>query len=194
VFMFWTGPTVCSATITAADARKFAAWIKRKPIVWDNYPVNDMFPWRPLMAPVKGRSADLASEVAGLMSNPMKQWEASRIPLSTIADYLRDPTSYDPTKALGSALNQYDETDRPWVRNVLDLYGTTFLGAGGYPPKPNPPDRTQAAKLLETYRHVKQNVPNSSACQALWNDISETIQNDIATLEHNQAVGGGNGG
>ena len=59
IFMFWTGPGVCSSTITAKDAKHIASLIGRKPIVWDNYPVNDMFPWRPLLAPVKGRSADL---------------------------------------------------------------------------------------------------------------------------------------
>ena len=59
IFVFWTGPSVCSSTITAKDAAQFAAWVGRKPIIWDNYPVNDMFPWRPLLAPVKGRSADL---------------------------------------------------------------------------------------------------------------------------------------
>ncbi len=56
IFVFWTGPVVCSPTITAKDAEQFAAWVGRKPIIWDNYPVNDMFPWRPLLAPVKGRS------------------------------------------------------------------------------------------------------------------------------------------
>src|SRR5262245_35865879 len=38
--VMWTGPTVCSPTITAADARARAAALGgRPPLVWDNYPV-----------------------------------------------------------------------------------------------------------------------------------------------------------
>ena len=39
VDVMWTGPTVCSPTITAADARARAAALGgRPPLVWDNYP------------------------------------------------------------------------------------------------------------------------------------------------------------
>ena len=42
VDVMWTGPTVCSPTITAADARARAAALGgRPPLIWDNFPVND---------------------------------------------------------------------------------------------------------------------------------------------------------
>ena len=43
VDVMWTGPTVCSPTITASDARARAAAVcGRVPLVWDNDPVNDV--------------------------------------------------------------------------------------------------------------------------------------------------------
>jgi len=166
ILVFWTGPVVCSPTISAADARKFAAWIKRKPFVWDNYPVNDMFPWRPLLAPVRGRSADLAGEVSGFMSNPMKQWHISTIPLATTAAYLNDPAHYDPDSAMATLL----QTQRPAVKLLVDLYGSTFLGQKGYPPKPKPEDLAALSRALS----------DDEALKPIWEDVKPTVEADLA--------------
>jgi hyaluronoglucosaminidase len=171
--VFWTGPVVCSPTITAKDADEFAAWVGRKPIVWDNYPVNDMFPWRPLMAPVKGRSADLASHVGGLMSNPMKQWEASKVPLATVAMYLNDPVHYEPSGALHNAIaGEYPSAElRDAVWAVVGAYGTTFLGEKGYPPKP----LNEAA-----LRAVRAKLNEVKGLEGLRADVVPTLDADIA--------------
>lgn len=169
LFVFWTGPVVCSPTINAADADEFAQWIGRKPIVWDNYPVNDMFPWRPLMAAVKGRSTDLGAHVAGLMANPMKQWEASKIPLATLASYLNDPAHYDREQATTAAIDEYPPEQREAVRALLSIYGATFLGEKGYPPKP------RDAGILEALRDLLARAPDLRGLQA---DIQPTLDED----------------
>ena len=174
--VFWTGPVTCSPTITAADARQFAQWVGRKPLVWDNYPVNDMFPWRPLMAPVKGRAADLGGSVIGVMANPMKQWEASKIPLATLAAYLRDPPHYDPAKAEADAVKEYPAEQREAVRALLAVYGTTFLGEKGYPPKP-------AAEDLAKLKALRDQLSTTKGLEALWADVKPTVEADLAALE-----------
>lgn len=168
VMMFWTGPVVCSPSITAADARHIAALLKRKPIVWDNYPVNDMFPWRPLLAPLKGRAPDLAGEVAGYMANPMKQWEASKIPLGTTARYLNEPANYDARRALDQVIGEYAAEDRDAVRRLIDCYGATFLGEPRYPPKP----ASDAARSLASELSARPNL------RALWDDVRPTVEAD----------------
>ena len=57
VDVMWTGPTVCSPTVRAADARAWAtALAGRRPILWDNYPVNDGTMARSLhLGPYRGR-------------------------------------------------------------------------------------------------------------------------------------------
>ncbi|MGH9454092.1 MAG: protein O-GlcNAcase, partial [Terriglobia bacterium] len=50
----WTGTKVVSPTITLADATAWSKLLKRKLIIWDNFPVNDGIPWRLVLAPVAG--------------------------------------------------------------------------------------------------------------------------------------------
>ena len=61
---------------TAADAG-------RRPLVWDNFPVNDALMSPSLhMGPLWGRDADLADECSGYLANPMVQPHASLLPLA----------------------------------------------------------------------------------------------------------------
>ncbi len=104
VYLFWTGPEVCALTIDAKQARTYKALSRHRILIWDNYPVNDQQPTLHL-GPLTGRSADLSSEVAGYIANPMSyQNEADRIPRLTIADYLWNPQEYDPARSIGQAI------------------------------------------------------------------------------------------
>ena len=107
VDVMWTGPTVCSPTITAADARAWATALGgRPPLVWDNYPVNDASMERSLhLGPYRGRDPDLADEVAGVLCNPMIQPYSSMIALATAADFLIDPDSYEPDQSWRRAVS-----------------------------------------------------------------------------------------
>lgn len=103
--LIWTGTDVRPATMGKPDATEWGGWIKRKPFIWDNYPVNDFSPGRLFLGPITGRAADLDAYVAGYVSNPMNQAHASMLPLWTTADYLRDPAHYDPATSQVRALN-----------------------------------------------------------------------------------------
>jgi len=102
--LIWTGPDVVSRQITAAEADAFAAIVRRRPIIWDNYPVNDYTyavdkKPRLILGPIRGRDAALADRVAGYLLNPMNQEEASQLPLYTAAAYLARPAAYRPDAA-----------------------------------------------------------------------------------------------
>jgi hyaluronoglucosaminidase len=101
----WTGRTVVSPTITAAEAARRAATLRRRLLVWDNVPVADG-PMRPMLhlGPYVGRDPGLAEHVSGVLLNPMAQAHASAVALRTAADYLRDPCGYDPQRAWHAAL------------------------------------------------------------------------------------------
>lgn len=103
--VFYTGPDVCSPSISVADARAFAAAVARPPLVWDNYPVNDLAMQGELhIGPVRGRDPALFDATRGIVVNPMLQPEASKVPLATFADYLRDPAGYEPEASWDWAL------------------------------------------------------------------------------------------
>jgi hyaluronoglucosaminidase len=106
VDVMWTGPTVCSPTITVADARARAAALGgRPPLVWDNFPVNDATMTASLhLGPYVGRDAELASVTSGVLCNPMVQPHASMVPLGAAAAFLAHPDSYDPAAAWAAAI------------------------------------------------------------------------------------------
>jgi hyaluronoglucosaminidase len=106
--VFWTGPTVCSPTITAEDARSWRAAIGGRPLLlWDNYPVNDAVMERELhLGPYRGREPDLSDVVDGVLCNPMLQPRASLVALGTAAEYLRDPAAYQECDAWERAIEE----------------------------------------------------------------------------------------
>jgi hyaluronoglucosaminidase len=107
VDIMYTGPDICSTEIAAAHADTFAEAARRKPILWDNYPVNDLdMKSRLHIGPIRGRDAALPDRVKGVVVNTMVQAEASKIPLLTYADYLDDPAGYDPTASWKRALQR----------------------------------------------------------------------------------------
>lgn len=183
VMMFWTGPQCCSSSITAEDARLVAKWLRRKPFVWDNYPVNDMFPWRPLLSPLKNRSADLGDVVSGYIANPMKQWYASTIPLTSTAAYLNDPEHYDPDAVIEKLIRGYPIDQQRAVRLLIDLYGNSFWGEQGFPPKPDMRSRETARKVLPKYRALRKEMSGNPGLSLLWQDVRATVEEDIAMLE-----------
>lgn len=107
IAVFYTGPEICSPTITADQARDFAAPLRRKPLIWDNYPVNDLAMRPDLhLGPIRGRDAALHEAVGGVVVNLMLQAEASKIALLTFAEYFTDPDAYQPWAAWDRALHE----------------------------------------------------------------------------------------
>jgi hypothetical protein len=86
--LVWTGIDTFSPQITREQAVEWSRLIRRPPLIWDNFPVNDADPWRPHLGPLAGRSADLPEVTQGFFANPMVQPQLSKIPLATVADYL----------------------------------------------------------------------------------------------------------
>lgn len=103
--VFYTGTEVCSSTIQAREVDAFATALKRKPLIWDNYPVNDGGMSSELhVEPIRGRAPDLAGKVKGFAVNPMNQAEASKVTLHTFGAYFADPLGYDPEVAWPAAI------------------------------------------------------------------------------------------
>jgi hyaluronoglucosaminidase len=103
--LFWTGRQICSPTLDLFDAATFARATGRPATYWDNYPVNDVAMRHELhVGPYRGRDRHLWRFARGVIANPMELFESSKIPLATVADYLRDPEGYHPEESWRSAL------------------------------------------------------------------------------------------
>ena len=87
VGVFWTGENVCSKTVTSRHMVQVADMLGRKPVLWDNYPVNDgaaMVDYLHL-APLSGRDSAMTQHTSGHLCNPMNQACLSRYPLGGLA-------------------------------------------------------------------------------------------------------------
>jgi hypothetical protein len=86
--VFWTGEEVCSREFSPGHLAHVAERLRRKPLLWDNYPVND----GPAMSPYlylrsfTGRPAVIGPYLAGHAINPSLQPTLFRIPALTLVE------------------------------------------------------------------------------------------------------------
>ncbi len=73
--VFWTGPEVCSRTVTPGDLVDASRVCRGNLALWDNYPVNDSRARSPhiYVGPLEGRSAALDGFVSSHWCNAMNQ-------------------------------------------------------------------------------------------------------------------------
>lgn len=106
VLLFWTGRNICAQELTVPEAILFREHTLHRPLYWDNYPVNDAEMTHQMhIAPIVGRDHRLYLYSEGIVSNCMPQFQCSKIPLLTIADYLWNPEQYDPQTSWADALH-----------------------------------------------------------------------------------------
>jgi hyaluronoglucosaminidase len=85
--IFWTGPKVFSKEYPEAHLRDVAEKFQRKPLIWDNYPVNDAQRLCDYLhlAPFPDYSDTLHELCSGHLANPMNQAWLSSLSLYTLA-------------------------------------------------------------------------------------------------------------
>lgn len=137
IVLYWTGPEVVSHAIAREELDvAVARFGGRALLIWDNYPVNDFAPELLFLGPLRGRDPRLFDgRCAGLIANAMLQAVPSKLPLATVADFLRDPVGYDPHASFGRALARYGEevvealgVDPARVAQPDDLVAALALG------------------------------------------------------------------
>ena len=95
--ILWTGEEVCAREFSPGHLARVAGQLRRKPFLWDNYPVNDgarMARHLHLRA-FTGRPAAIAPHIAGHGINPSSQPVLSRIPALTLAESYARGDAYE---------------------------------------------------------------------------------------------------
>ncbi len=178
---FWTGPTVCAAQIQRTDVIEWTRLTGRKPFIWDNYPVNDMFQFRPILGPLRRRGADLPLLTEGYMANPMRQWHLSTLPLATMAAYVNDPAQYEPERAIRHAITEWPQECCSALELAVESYGACFWGDPGFPQfqrwnGDNAPNR------LRTLRALRARMHRLAPLSDFWNELQPTVNEEITAL------------
>jgi len=128
VEVFWTGEEVCAREFSAGHLARVTAQLRRKPFLWDNYPVNDgarMSRFLHLRA-FTGRPASIGAHLSAHAVNPALQPTLSCIPAITLAESYRLGEAYEygaafihaATALLGAELAQTIAKDILFLNDV----------------------------------------------------------------------------
>lgn len=105
--IFWTGPEICSRTLSLDNTSLLARQIHRPVLFWDNYPVNDLEMEQELhIGPYRERDIHLFRASSGIVANGMEHPESSKIAFHTIGAYLWSAENYDPENAWNISLQE----------------------------------------------------------------------------------------
>ncbi|MDZ4369859.1 MAG: beta-N-acetylglucosaminidase domain-containing protein [Phenylobacterium sp.] len=97
IHLMWTGEEVCAKEFSPGHLARVARQMRRKPFLWDNYPVNDgprMSRHLHLRA-FTGRPASIGAEIAAHGINTASQAVLSRIPALTLAESYATGADYE---------------------------------------------------------------------------------------------------
>ena len=83
----WTGDKVISKLITSENLHDINDVLKRKCVIWDNEHANDYDQKRVFLGPYSGRSPEVKSKLAGVMTNPNCEYGANFIAIHTLAQW-----------------------------------------------------------------------------------------------------------
>ena len=103
--VFWTGEEVCSREYSPGHLARVAGQLRRKPFLWDNYPVNDgarMSQFLHIRA-FTGRPASLAQHLSAHSVNPALQPMLSCIPAISLAESYAKGDAYEYGRAFANA-------------------------------------------------------------------------------------------
>lgn len=105
VDIFWTGEEICAVEISPAHLQRVARQLRRKPFLWDNYPVNDSVRMsRNLhVRAFTGRPASIAEHIVAHGVNPALQPVLSRVPALTLVESYEAGADYQYGAALRRA-------------------------------------------------------------------------------------------
>ena len=130
--LFWTGNQVISPRIEAADIERASDILGRRPILWDNYPVNDGRKTSQFLhlRPYQGRGSELRLQCEGHIVNPMNQPYLSELVLQSLSSVYKLGNAYRVELAWQDALASLG--DGSLARSLdRDLERFQDLGLGG---------------------------------------------------------------
>ncbi|WP_062105519.1 beta-N-acetylglucosaminidase domain-containing protein [Bacillus niameyensis] len=102
IHIFWTGSTTCApvvqSTIDVFKNKENDGLVRRDPLFWLNWPVNDVDMSRVFLG--KGEMLETnIKNLAGVVTNPMQEAEASKISIFAIADYAWNTEGFNDQKS-----------------------------------------------------------------------------------------------
>ncbi|HEX5044884.1 MAG TPA: beta-N-acetylglucosaminidase domain-containing protein [Candidatus Polarisedimenticolaceae bacterium] len=210
VGIVWTGPDVVSPTITREDLHRTRARLGGRPLLlYDNFPENESR-WRDglavVLGPLRGRGPDLAAEAEIYLACPMVELGASRLALTTTADWLRDPDAYVPEASWAAAIDTL-AGPHPGAREALRAQAAEWGTAPGEPGYPvgaavapegaahgfhDPAVRARWQRVVDTYPARIDALASAADGEFSW-DLRDVLRRTLTVARAWLAVDDGDG-
>ena len=173
ISIFWTGDLVCSRSFTEDYLQSVSLRLGRRPVIWDNYPVNDgprMSPFLHLRA-FTGRPAGMGAVIEAHIANPMNQAALSKIVLATLAESYRRGPQYNPVQAFHRAAGSVTCREMAdLLERDLELFADKGLAAI------TPERRMELKRDYSEFRGSHTNDTAAAACEITdWLDGKYSI-------------------
>ncbi|SCP97494.1 beta-N-acetylglucosaminidase domain-containing protein [Anaerobium acetethylicum] len=117
IHIFWTGDSVCGhvtqgtvnnfKTRNLSSALAAAGEVRRDPLFWLNWPVNDINMARILMGKAEVLNPGVKN-LAGVVTNPMQDAEASKVAIFQVADYAWNTDDFDDDRSWSACFDYVD--------------------------------------------------------------------------------------
>lgn len=113
VQIFWTGEAVCQPveqkTLDHFKTYNATSGERRSPLFWLNWPVNDINGQRLMMGKGSLLQTDITiSDLAGVVTNPMQEAEASKVAIFAVADYAWNVKDFDDDQSWADSFDYID--------------------------------------------------------------------------------------
>lgn len=159
--IFWTGSTTCApvvqSTIDVFKNKENDGVERRDPLFWLNWPVNDVDMSRVFLG--KGEMLETnIKNLAGVVTNPMQEAEASKISIFAIADYSWNTEDFNDQKSWEDSF-KYIEPDATEELYVL------------------------AKHMSDAHPHGIR-LSESEDMKALINDMTDKINNGVSIKDN----------
>ncbi len=185
--IMWTGRSICT-DIRADDVAKITKAYRRAPFVWWNWPVNDYCRKHVLL----GRTYGLEkAPLAGFVSNPMENCEASKIALDGVAAWCRDPDAFDSART-------WEETFKslypdPQVAKAMRTFAEHNSDQGpnvhGYRREESVSAQPLADKALQELKGGGLSESTRQALKALFRDVGSAAKTLLKRLPLDKGLG-----
>lgn len=174
--IFFTGPEVLSNKIDEAYIKELRDILDNDIIIWDNIPVNDFAESKQKIqiSPFKNRYDSLFKyNVVGYFSNPMIQYEASKIPLINMADYMWNASNFDVSNSFKESLYKYDKKCAKHLYILSSILTNQFLVAETKP-------QIKVAVYKKNYNYLLSYYANiADSITFLTKNLNENLLKDL---------------
>lgn len=175
--IFWTGEAVCQPveqkTLDHFRNQNATNGQRRSPLFWLNWPVNDINGARLMMGKGSLLHTDIhVEDLAGVVTNPMQEAEASKVAIFAVADYAWNVKDFDDDQSWADSFDYIDE-------NAADELHTLAKHMSNPQPNGHGLVLAESEELQPLINELKDKLKNGESIETTGNQLIKEMNTII---------------